>query len=154
MHPKYTCTLHSQKQSAQWAVDVTAQVVPRWLGSWLNRNFWLVLGQTAQPAFQFIQLDITWVHCLYVADSGNTKLSGRKISWVTCIRTPVSSLHLISPLNCISTETWLRWWYTVGWAVSSESVFYVHPKYWSQPINHVLYFFPKSFRITSPQIIR
>ncbi len=23
---------------------------------------------------------------------------------------------------CILTETWLRWWYTVGWAVSSESV--------------------------------
>ncbi len=105
---------HSHKQSAHWAVDVTAQVVPCWLGSWLNRNFWLVLGQRAQLAIQFIQLDITWVHCLYVADSGNTQMSGWKISWVTCIRTPVSSLHLISPLNCISTETWVRRWYTVG----------------------------------------
>ncbi len=38
-------------------------------------------------------------HCLSVADSGNTLLSGRKISWVICIRTPVSSLHLISPLK-------------------------------------------------------
>ncbi len=112
---------HSQKQSAHWAVDVTAEMVSCWLGSWLYRNFWLVLGQRAQLAFQFIQLDITWFHCLYVADSGNTQLSGRKISWVTCIRTPVSSLHLITPLDCISTETWLRWWYTVGWAVSSES---------------------------------
>ncbi len=116
--------IHSQKQSAHWAVDVTAQMVPCWLGSWLNHNFWLVIGQRAQLAFQLIQLDITWVHCLYVADSGNTQLSGRKISWVTCIGTPESSLHLISPLNCISTETWLRWWFTVGGAVSSESVWW------------------------------
>ncbi len=37
---------HSQKQSAHWALDVTAQVVPCWLGSWLNCNLWLVLSQT------------------------------------------------------------------------------------------------------------
>ncbi len=117
--------LHSQKQSAHWAVDVTAQMVPCWLGSWLNCNFWLVLRQRTQLVFQFIQLDITCAHCLFSADSCNTQLSGQKISWVTCIRTPESSLHLISPLNCISTETWLRWWYTVGWAVSSESVWSV-----------------------------
>ncbi len=36
--------MHSQKQSARWAVDVTAQVVPCRLGSWLSCNFWLVLG--------------------------------------------------------------------------------------------------------------
>ena len=76
-------------------------MVPCWLGSWLSRNFWLVLGQRTQLIFQFIQLDITWTYCLYADDSGNTQLSGWKISWVTCIRTPESSLHLIIPLNCI-----------------------------------------------------
>ena len=40
--------LHSQKQLAHWAVDLTAQVVPCWLGSWLNCNLWLVLGQRNQ----------------------------------------------------------------------------------------------------------
>ena len=34
--------MHSQKQSAHWAVDVTAQLVPCWSNSWLKRNFWLV----------------------------------------------------------------------------------------------------------------
>ena len=106
---KKIVTVHSQKQSAHCAVDVTAQVVPCWLSSWLNRNVWLALGQSTQLAFQFIQLDITWVHCRYAADSGNTQLRGRKISWVSCIRTGESSLHLISPFNCISTQTWLRW---------------------------------------------
>ncbi len=118
----HTVAIHSQKQSAHWAEDVTAQVVPCWLGSWLNRNFLLVQGQWTQLAFQFIQLDITWFHCLNAADSCDIQLSERKITWVNCIRTPESSLHLISPLNWISTESWLRWWYTVGWAVSSESV--------------------------------
>ncbi len=37
--------LHSQKQSAHWAVDETAQVVPCWLGSWLKCNFWPVFNQ-------------------------------------------------------------------------------------------------------------
>ncbi len=46
--------LHSQKQLAHWAVDVTAQVVPCWLGCWLNCNFWVVLGQWTQVGFQFI----------------------------------------------------------------------------------------------------
>ncbi len=59
---------HSQEQSAHWAVDVTAQVVLCWLGSWLNCNVWLVLGQWTQLAFQFIQLDITWVQCFNAAD--------------------------------------------------------------------------------------
>ncbi len=37
-------------------------------------------------------------------------------------RTPDSSLNLIrSLLNWILTGSWLRWWNTVGWAVSSES---------------------------------
>ncbi len=133
----YGNNVHSQKQSAHWAVDVTAQMVPCWLGSWLNRNFWLVLGQRTQLAFQFIQLDITWTHCLYAADSGNTQLSGWKISWVTCIWTPESSLHLISPLNCISTEPWLRWWYTVGWAVSSESVLALEWESWNFHGSHI-----------------
>ena len=60
----------------------------------------MLIRQLAEPQFltcyrtedsagiQFIQLDITWVHCLYAADSGNTQLSERKTSWVTCIRTP------------------------------------------------------------------
>ncbi len=74
--------LHSQKQSAHWAVDVTAQVVPCWLGSWLNCNLWLVLGQWNQ-----LSLHHYWMHSLL-----------------------------------ISTESWLKWWYTVGWAISSESV--------------------------------
>ncbi len=114
--------IHSQKQSAHWAVDVTAQVVPCWLGSWLNCNLWLVLGQWNQLAFQLIQLDITGVHCHNADDSGDIQLSERKITWVSCIWTPDSSLHLISPFNWILTETWLRWWYTVGWAISSESI--------------------------------
>ena len=61
---------HSQKQSAHLAVDVTAQVVPCWLGSWLNCNLWLVLGQWNQLGFQLIQLDITGAHCLNAPDSG------------------------------------------------------------------------------------
>ena len=32
---------------------------------------------------------------------------------------------VISPLNWISTESWLRCWFTVGWAVSSESVYII-----------------------------
>ncbi len=70
--------LHSQKQSAHWAVDLTAQVVPCWLGPPGGSN-WSI-----------------WSHG--------------------------SSLNLISPLNWISTDSWLRWWYTVEWAISSESV--------------------------------
>ncbi len=32
--------MHSQKQSAHWAVDVTAQKVLCWLSSWLSCNCW------------------------------------------------------------------------------------------------------------------
>ena len=46
-------------------------------------------------------------------------------------------MKLISPLNWISRESWLRCWYTVGWAVSSESALnehysslHLHFKYW------------------------
>ncbi len=114
---------HSQKQSAHWAVDVTAQVVPCWLGSWLNCNFWLVLGQWTQLAFQSSEQKTTWVSYAKTVDSGEIQPSEQKITWLGCIWTPESSLHLTSPLNWLSTETWLRWWYTVGWAISSESAY-------------------------------
>ena len=114
-------TNHSQKQAAHWAVDVTAQMVPCWLGSWLNCTFRLVLGQWNQLTFQLIQLDITGVQRLNVAHSGDIQLSEGKITGVSCIWKPESSLHLISPFNWITTESWLRWWYTVGWAISSPS---------------------------------
>ncbi len=54
--------------------------------------------------------------------SGNIQSYQQEITWVSCIWTPEPSLHLISPFNWISTENWLRWLYTVGWAISSESV--------------------------------
>ncbi len=85
--------VHSQKQSAHWAVDVTAQVVPCWLGSWLNCNLWLVLGQWNQLAFQLIQLDITGVHCLNAPDSGVS-------SWVN-IKSPGSASFEHLNLPCI-----------------------------------------------------
>ena len=93
-----------------------------WFGSWLNCNLWLVLGQWNQLAIHLIQLDITGINCLHAADSGDVQLSEREMTLVSCLWTPESSLHLISPFNWISTESWLRWWYTVGWAISSESV--------------------------------
>ncbi len=108
MHQPQSREVHSQKQLAHWAVDVTAQVVPCWLGSWLNCNPWPVLGQWNQLVFQLIQLDITGVHCPNATDSGDIQLSEQKITWVSCIWTSESSLHLISPLNWISTESWLR----------------------------------------------
>ncbi len=53
--------VHSQEQSAHWAVDITAQVVPCWLSSWLKRNFWPVLRSLTGIYFPFTGLDITWV---------------------------------------------------------------------------------------------
>ena len=103
---------NSQKQSAHWAVDITAQVVSCWLGSWLNRNFWLVLGLWTQLAFQPSERKITWVSCINTVDSGDIQPSEWKIIWDSCIWTPGFTLHLIIPLNWISTESWLRWWYT------------------------------------------
>ena len=49
----------------------------------------------------------------------NISLSHRTWFW-----TSHSSLNLIRPLNWISTQSWLRRWYTVEWAtcISSESV--------------------------------
>ncbi len=45
-----------------------------------------------------------------------------KTSWVRCIWKPDSSLNLISPCTWVLTESWLRRWYTVEWAVSFQSV--------------------------------
>ncbi len=59
----------------------------------------------------------TWLRCIH--------LSERKIAWVSFIWTPEFSLHLFNPFNWISTETCLRWWYTVGWAIFSESVWLI-----------------------------
>ena len=70
--------MHSQKQSAHWAVDVTAQVVPCWLGSWLNRNYWLVLGPWIQLAFQSSERKITWVSYTKTVDSGISRPVNRK----------------------------------------------------------------------------
>ena len=113
--------LHSQKQSAHWAADVTAEVVPCWLGSWLNCNLWLVLVSGISLYYSWVSLESTGVHCRN--DSGDIQLSERKITWVSFIWTHQFSLHLISPFNWISTESWPRWWYTVEWAIFSESVF-------------------------------
>ena len=71
-------TLHSQKQSAHWAVDVTAQVVPCWLGSWLNHNYWLVIGPWIQLAFKSSERKITWVSYTKTVDSGISKPVNRK----------------------------------------------------------------------------
>ncbi len=117
---------HSQKQSAHRAVDVTAKAVPCWSSSWLKRNFWPVLRPLTRVYFQFTGRDITWVSCFKTVDSGDIKSREWKMTWVSYIWTPESSLNLISPPNWISTERWLRWWYTVEWAIFSESTVYYY----------------------------
>ena len=42
--------------------------------------------------------------------------------WASCIWTPKFSLNLISQSNWISTENWLRWWYSLVWGISPKSV--------------------------------
>ena len=63
------CNSHS-KAISYWVVDVIAQEVLCWLGSWLKWNLWPALIQWALPP-------------------------------------------LISQLDWIFTQRWLRWWYTV-----------------------------------------
>ena len=55
-------------------------------------------------------------------DGGDTQSSEWKTSWVRCIWKSDSSLNLISPRTWVLTESWLRRWYTVEWAVPSGSV--------------------------------
>ncbi len=139
-----TLHIHSQKQSAHWAVDVTAQLVPCWLSSWP------VLRPLTWVYFPFIGLDITWVSCFRTVSPGDIQSREQKITWVSYIWTPESSINLISPPNWISTQRWLRWWYTVGWAISSESVqdeSFLHTQYkkswpdmYSRYANGVLYY--------------
>ncbi len=102
--PTTGCIVHSQKQSAQWAVYITAQMVPCWFGSWLKCIFWPVLRLLTQAMFPFTGLDVTWASCITTVDLGAIKSSEQKISWVSYIWTPESSLNLISPLTWISTE--------------------------------------------------
>ncbi len=45
-----------------------------------------------------------------------------------------SSLNLTNPLTWISTESWLRQWYTVEWATSSESVHLINIANWFNPL--------------------
>ncbi len=99
MHSWYLYGIHSQKQSAHCAVDITPQVVPCWLGSWLNCNLWLVLGQWNKLAFRLrTENHLGQLHL-------NTQVFPA----------------FIQPIQ-LNIESWLRWWYTVGWPISFESV--------------------------------
>ncbi len=103
---------HSQKQSADWAVDVTAQVVPCWLGSWLKCNFWPVLRPLTQVYFTFTGLDITCISCFKTVNSGDIQSRERKITRVSYIWACQSSLDLISPPNWISTQRcWVSYFF-------------------------------------------
>ena len=74
----FLCIPHSQKQSAHWAADVTAQVVPCWLDSWLKCNFWPVLRQLPQMHFLFTGLDATSVSSITTVDSVTSSPVNRK----------------------------------------------------------------------------
>ena len=113
--PFHIVSTPSQKQSAHWAaVDITAQVVPCWLGSWLKCNFWPVLRQPPWVYFPFTRLDATWVSSIKTVNSGDVLSCVWEITWVSSVWTPESSLNLIRPLYWISTERWLRWWNSSG----------------------------------------
>ena len=58
--------------------------------------------------------------CIKTMDTGDIQPSEWKVTLVCCIWTPESFLNLTRPLNWILTKSWLRRWYAVGWAVSSE----------------------------------
>ncbi len=95
--------LHSQKQSAHWALDVTAQLVPCWLSSWLKCTFWPVLILVTQV----YHLSIIWVSCFRTASPGNIQSREQKITRVSYILKPESSLNLISPPYWILTQRWV-----------------------------------------------
>ena len=57
--------LHSQKWSPHSAVDVIAQVVPCWLGSCLNHNFWLVLQNIDESKHDLSESWLRWWYTVH-----------------------------------------------------------------------------------------
>ncbi len=105
---------HSQKQLAHWAVDVTAQVVPCWLGSWLNRNFWLVLGQWTQLAFWSSKRRTTWVsyiirHWTQVMSSPVNKKSPCSDSFEQLSLPCIYSAHSIDYWQKPDWDDYIQW---------------------------------------------
>ncbi len=83
--------LQSQKQSAHWAVNATAQVVLCWLGSWLRS--WLVKCSWLRSWFfcyvPLSRLYVTWISCIKTVNSGDIQSCEQNIT-----ENNLSQLHL------------------------------------------------------------
>ncbi len=83
MCPTVSLGSHSQKQLAQWAVDVTAHVYACWLSSWLRCNFSAadVQSNTTYAAFSTIWVSFALNECPPLIVSKDGKLSAATLKW-------------------------------------------------------------------------
>ena len=89
---KLFTALHSHKQSAHSAVDVTAQVVPCWLSSWLNCNFWQGVNR--------IFISLPWRNSLISFRQRSTA------EWASCSKSVWDYwLHMV---HCYTSYTWTQ----------------------------------------------
>ena len=88
---RYLAVLHSKKESAHWAVDVTAQMYACWLSGWLRCNFWIA----------FILSVRLYIYIWPIKNSKNVgliKLTG--VEWIIT----ANSMYLL--LRCTYAPQW------------------------------------------------
>ena len=106
----YTMYTHSQKQLVYWAIDVMVEFYACLFRRSLMCNSWTVILLLKKMSFW-----LTWLEIIF------RTLTFLKSLFVKRNITPGNSLMNISTHNWTLTESCLRWWWTVKWAIPSES---------------------------------